>query len=100
MKNLRNYSYKNYIYLTIPLKLRVAFYYVFRFIIQLGFIDSLRGSSFHFLQGYWYRFLVDLKITEIKAYKEKHKVDIIVAIEKVTEIKLNFESLNCHRSSK
>ena len=92
--------FKNYIYLTIPLKLRVVFYYVFRFIIQLGFIDSLRGSNFHFLQGYWYRLLVDLKITEIKAYKAKHKVDIIKAIEKVTEIKINFESLNCHSSSK
>jgi glycosyltransferase involved in cell wall biosynthesis len=92
--------FKNNIYSGVPLKLRAVLYYIFRFIIQLGFIDSLRGSSFHFLQGFWYRLLVDLKITEIKAYKEQYKVDIIVAIEKVTEIKINRESLNNYRSSK
>lgn len=91
---------KNKIYLCTPLKLRVIFYYVFRLIIQLGFVDTLRGSNFHFLQGYWYRLLVDLKIAEIKAYKKKYKVDIIKAIENVTDIKINRESLNNYSGSK
>ena len=91
---------KHYVYLQLPLRLRVFLYYIFRFIIQLGIIDYLRGSRFHFLQGYWYRSLVDIKIDKIKAYKLHHKVDIIEAINKVTGIQINFESLHCHRSSK
>lgn len=91
---------KNYFYNLLPLKKRALLYFFFRFFIQLGFIDSMRGSSFHFLQGYWYRSMVDLKISEIKSYKNKYKVDIIEAIEQVTGSKVNLESLNYHRSAK
>ena len=44
--------------------------------------------------------MVDLKISEIKAYKNKYKVDIIEAIEKVTGLKINLESLNNNRGAK
>jgi glycosyltransferase involved in cell wall biosynthesis len=91
---------KNYFYNSLPLRQRALLYFYFRFFIQLGFIDSIRGSSFHFLQAYWYRLMVDLKISEIKAYKNKYKVDIIEAIEKVTGLKINLESLNNNRGAK
>jgi hypothetical protein len=36
-----------------------------RYTIGLGFLDGKEGLIFHFLQGFWYRFLVDAKIYEI-----------------------------------
>jgi len=32
----------------------------------LGFLDGGKGFFWHFLQGLWYRLLVDLKIMEIE----------------------------------
>ncbi|MEL6333381.1 MAG: glycosyltransferase family 2 protein, partial [Cyanobacteria bacterium J06626_26] len=33
-----------------------------RYTIGLGFLDGVEGLIFHFLQGFWYRFLVDAKL--------------------------------------
>ena len=39
-------------------------YYFYRYYIKFGFLDGPEGKIFHFLQAYWYRFLVDAKIYE------------------------------------
>ncbi|MFQ5904044.1 MAG: glycosyltransferase family 2 protein, partial [Candidatus Binatia bacterium] len=39
-------------------------YWFYRYIIRRGFLDGKEGLIFHFLQGCWYRFLVDVKIYE------------------------------------
>ena len=45
----------------------VAFgYFVYRYIIKLGFLDGKEGFLWDFLQGWWYRTLVDAKILEVK----------------------------------
>ncbi|MBW8283707.1 MAG: hypothetical protein K0M55_08890 [Rhizobium sp.] len=31
---------------------------------QFGFLDGREGLIYHFLQGYWYRFLVGAKVLE------------------------------------
>jgi hypothetical protein len=31
----------------------------------LGFLDGKEGLIYHFLQGFWYRFLVDAKLYEL-----------------------------------
>lgn len=49
-----------------PLFLRAFLYFLMRYTIGLGFLDGKEGLIFHFLQGFWYRFLVDAKIYEIK----------------------------------
>jgi glycosyltransferase involved in cell wall biosynthesis len=49
-----------------PLFLRAFIYFLMRYIIGLGFLDGIEGLIFHFLQGFWYRFLVDAKIYELK----------------------------------
>jgi len=85
---------KEYVYYKIPNKIRTSLYYLVRNILLLGFLDSIRGTQFHYLQGYWYRLLVDLKIAEIMRYKEIHNIDIITAIEKVTGEKLLSEDIN------
>ena len=43
---------------------RAHWYFIYRYIIRLGFLDGKPGLIYHFLQGYWYRFLVDAKLYE------------------------------------
>lgn len=55
---------KYMVYYKTPLMRRAHWYFLYRYIIRLGFLDGPEGLAFHFLQGYWYRFLVDAKIYE------------------------------------
>ena len=49
-----------------PLFLRAFIYFLLRYTVGLGFLDGIEGLIFHFLQGFWYRFLVDAKIYEFR----------------------------------
>ncbi|HEV8522947.1 MAG TPA: glycosyltransferase family 2 protein [Terriglobales bacterium] len=49
-----------------PLFLRAFLYWFYRYFLRLGFLDGEEGLIFHFLQGFWFRFLVDAKIFEIR----------------------------------
>lgn len=47
-----------------PLFVRPAAYFVYRYVVRLGFLDGRAGLVFHVLQGLWFRFLVDALILE------------------------------------
>ncbi len=49
-----------------PPFLRAFLYWLYRYVLRLGFLDGLPGLVFHFLQGFWYRFLVDAKLREAR----------------------------------
>ncbi len=51
-------------YANLPLFTRPFLYFIYRYFIKLGFLDGTKGLIWHFLQGFWYRFLVDAKIYE------------------------------------
>jgi glycosyltransferase involved in cell wall biosynthesis len=53
-------------YVKMPLFFRSFVYFIYRYIFRLGFLDGKEGFLWHFLQGWWYRTLVDAKIYEIK----------------------------------
>ncbi|HHR6031107.1 TPA: glycosyltransferase family 2 protein [Providencia alcalifaciens] len=53
-------------YITLPLFIRPFIYFIYRYFIKLGFLDGKPGLVWCILQGFWYRFLVDAKIYEIK----------------------------------
>lgn len=53
-------------YIKAPLFLRPFINFFIRYILKAGFLDGKQGFIWHFLQGFWYRFLVDAKIYEIK----------------------------------
>ncbi|MFZ2284910.1 MAG: glycosyltransferase family 2 protein [Lutibacter sp.] len=53
-------------YVKMPLFLRSFAYFIYRYVFRLGFLDGKEGFLWHFLQGWWYRTLVDAKIYEIK----------------------------------
>ncbi|MGG2201582.1 glycosyltransferase family 2 protein [Paenibacillus validus] len=69
----RNRWLKYFIYYRIPLFTRPMVYFIYRYIFKLGFLDGKEGIVFHFLQGCWYRFLVDAKILELQKI-QKSKV--------------------------
>lgn len=51
-------------YYRLPMFWRAHIYFIYRYYIRLGFLDGTEGRIFHFLQAYWYRFLVDAKLYE------------------------------------
>ena len=63
-------------YANLPLFTRPFLYFLFRFVLKGGFLDGKKGLIWHFLQGFWYRFLVDAKIYEVyqRAGKEKENI--------------------------
>jgi len=63
---LRKRWLKNNIYLRLPLFIRPLLYFAYRYFLLLGFLDGKEGLIFHFLHGFWYRFLVDAKIYEMR----------------------------------
>jgi hypothetical protein len=52
-------------YARLPLFVRPFIYFIYRYFFKFGFMDGVEGLMWHFLQGFWYRFLVDAKIFEI-----------------------------------
>ncbi len=68
--NLENRKIKYY-YKT-PIILRSFLYFIYRYFFNFGFLDGLRGFSFHFMQAFWYRLLIDMKYLEVMdKYKNK-----------------------------
>ncbi|AEB09502.1 glycosyltransferase family 2 protein [Desulfobacca acetoxidans] len=54
------------IWVRMPLFIRPLFYFFYRYIVQLGFLDGKEGLIYCFLHGLWYPFLVDAKYLELK----------------------------------
>ncbi|WP_455497012.1 glycosyltransferase family 2 protein [Coprobacter sp.] len=55
-----------YRYAKKPLFWRSFIYFCYRYFLKLGFMEGKEGFLWHFLQGWWYRTLVDAKVFEIK----------------------------------
>lgn len=58
---------KEKIYNNLPFQTGPLLFFLYRYFIQLGFLDGKPGLIYHFLQGYWYRFLVEAKVHELEA---------------------------------
>lgn len=65
-------AYLKSLWWKMPLFVRPFIYFFYRYFIQLGILDGGRGFIFHFLQGFWFRFVVDIKIYELKQ-RNDHK---------------------------
>ncbi len=59
------------LYLRLPLFLRPFLYFVYRYFLRLGFLEGKPGLIWHLLQGFWFQFLVDAKIFQIKHLAKK-----------------------------
>lgn len=49
-----------------PLYVRPLLYFLYRYVGRLGFLDGKAGFTFHFLQAFWYRLLVDIKLDDLQ----------------------------------
>lgn len=68
-RNQRNRFLKEKLFYRLPPFVRPFGYYLHRYVIMAGFLDGRAGLVFHFLHGFWYRFLVDAKIIEAQGRK-------------------------------
>jgi glycosyltransferase involved in cell wall biosynthesis len=57
---------KQRVFLRLPAFHRAFLYWFYRYFLRLGFLDGKEGLIYHFLQGFWYRFLVDAKLYELE----------------------------------
>ncbi len=55
---------KEGVYNRLPIWIGPIGYFLYRYVIQLGFLDGRAGLIYHALQGGWYRFLVEAKVVE------------------------------------
>lgn len=74
------------LYQKLPVGIRAFAYFVYRYVFCLGFLDGSKGFAFHFLQGYWYRYLVDLKLQEAERYMQSKKVPYLIAVKNILHI--------------
>lgn len=59
---------KLHIYARLPAGLRAGLYFTYRYVLRGGFRDGRQARAFHVLQGFWYRYLVDTKLAEVRRY--------------------------------
>ena len=71
---------KDNIYNRLPGGLSSMLYVFFRYVILLGFLEGKPGYYFHVLQGFWYRTLVDAKMSEIRDYAAAQNVPLVEAV--------------------
>jgi len=64
-------------YLKMPLFIRPFLFFFIRYFLQLGFLEGKRGFVWSILQCFWYRYLVDAKIEEVRRKAGNSKEDII-----------------------
>lgn len=55
-----------------PLFVRPALYFLYRYFVQGGFLDGITGTKFHYLQAYWYRRTVDQNIYHLRVNTKKY----------------------------
>ena len=84
---------KEHIYNQLPFSISATFYFLWRYIFQLGFLDGCPGLIYHFLQGWWYRFLVGAKVVELSQAIDHldSKVEICAELSRLTGNKLRAE---------
>ncbi len=58
----------------LPKYVRPLLYFVYRMFFRLGILDGETGILFHFLQGFWFRLIVDIKIDELLTQQKKANV--------------------------
>jgi len=69
-------AWRKQIWWKLPRYVRPWLYFTQRFIFQLGFLDGRTGIIFHFLQGFWFRLIVDVKIDEILKQQKNEGQDV------------------------
>ncbi|MFI4859038.1 MAG: glycosyltransferase family 2 protein [Phycisphaerales bacterium JB063] len=83
---------KKHVYYRTPPILRALMLYGVRYIVLLGFLDGKPGLIFHFLQGCWYRALVDAKVYSVQHAMRRDGLTFEQAVQSHLQIDLTDES--------
>jgi glycosyltransferase involved in cell wall biosynthesis len=75
---------KERVYEKLPSGLRPLFFFLYRYVARLGFLDGKQGYYFHVLQGFWYRTLIDAKLDEIVALAKRQSIPVGEAVRLAT----------------
>lgn len=83
---------KENLYNRLPIFVRPVLYFIYRYFIRLGVLDGVEGFAYHFMQGLWYRCLVDLKCLEAERAISgaQNNAEIIARLEALTGLKFNY----------
>ena len=57
---------RKHLYYRLPKFVRCFVYFLYRYFVRLGFLDGVEGFLWNFLQGLWYRILVDAQIQRVE----------------------------------
>lgn len=79
---------KERIYNRLPGRTAAVLYFLWRYLLQGGFLDGTAGTDFHVLQGFWYRYLVSVRVDEVERYVAAHSCDMPTAIYAVLGLNL------------
>jgi glycosyltransferase involved in cell wall biosynthesis len=82
LKKRRKYT----IYYKLPIIFRPLILFLYSYFFRLGFLNGWQGLVFHFLQGFWFRLLVDIKILEIRKLMKKNNL----SLERVVKNRYNY----------
>jgi hypothetical protein len=77
---------KEQLYARLPLGARAGVYFLYRYVLRGGFLDGRQARMFHVLQGFWYRYLVDVKLAEVRRYMAQTGAGPIVAIAEILNV--------------
>ncbi len=88
---------KEVVYARLPGGFRAFAYFFYRYVLRLGFLDGRAGTAFHFLQGYWYRYLVDAKVSEVEQYMVDSGCKVQEAIELVLGVRVDLVQMSASR---
>lgn len=74
------------LYNRLPFTVSALGYFLYRYVFRLGFLDGRPGLVYHFLQGYWYRFLVGAKVMELEGAVShlSDKAEIVSELSRLT----------------
>ena len=64
-------------YAKMPLYWRSLAYFIYRYVVKLGFLDGRAGFEWDFFQGLWYRLLVDSKVAEVRRFVKNSNIATI-----------------------
>ena len=66
-------AWRKQLWWKLPRYVRPLLYFTQRLIFQLGVLDGRTGIIYHFLQSFWFRLIVDVKIDEILKQQNNEK---------------------------
>ncbi|TDX62146.1 glycosyltransferase involved in cell wall biosynthesis [Methylosinus sp. sav-2] len=87
------------IYNRLPFGVGPLAYFLWRYFFQLGFLDGREGLIYHFLQAFWYRLLVDVRVLELRRAVAHLESKDAIRTELARLTGLAIEYTHCDRSS-